>query len=66
MLTKIPKQRCGTHNCPDCNKLTKCDLENGKSVCWCFTKPIKDNKVGHSEGQQCLCRTCLDELKNLK
>ncbi len=61
-MHKLPKQRCGTHNCPECNKLTKCDLENGKSVCWCFSVEVV-NKLEHNAGNKCMCKSCLTSVQ---
>ncbi|WP_369599971.1 cysteine-rich CWC family protein [Hahella sp. SMD15-11] len=49
-----------THTCPECERPARCDLEAGKSVCWCFSLPASgDNRWAFSEGQRCLCRSCL-------
>ncbi|RMF19246.1 MAG: hypothetical protein D6758_02410 [Gammaproteobacteria bacterium] len=57
-LDKIPQ--AFTHLCPECQQPLRCDLEAGKSVCWCFSMPTSaDNKWAWQEGQRCLCRSCL-------
>ena len=61
MHTK-PTQRCGTHNCPSCERPTNCDLEKGKSVCWCFSVKIT-NKLEHNTGNKCMCKCCLTEVQ---
>ena len=40
-----------------------CDLEKGKSVCWCFSQPANKNKELRQEEAQCLCRKCLKKEK---
>lgn len=47
--------RSVTHSCPQCGASVKCDVELGKSVCWCFSYPEADV----DEGTQCLCSRCL-------
>lgn len=57
----MPENRLGTHNCPSCEAPAKCDLELGKSVCWCFAYAQKRVLEEHTT---CLCRGCMLKLKN--
>lgn len=44
-----------THSCPTCSAPVRCDVELGKSTCWCFGLQAKE--VEH--GDVCLCSSCL-------
>lgn len=46
-----------THACPECKTPVKCDVAQGKSVCWCFTVKRQEREVDW--GGQCLCTNCL-------
>ncbi|GAA3971562.1 cysteine-rich CWC family protein [Allohahella marinimesophila] len=53
------------HNCPECSKASRCEIEEGRSVCWCFSEPTlprdlsRDNVV---ERPLCLCKACLHKV----
>ncbi|WP_083921077.1 cysteine-rich CWC family protein [Hahella ganghwensis] len=56
-----------THSCPSCGKPAQCDLEKGKSSCWCFTLPHSDtHHEPYMEGNQCYCRSCLTAMRSSK
>ncbi|OZG75050.1 hypothetical protein BTA51_01230 [Hahella sp. CCB-MM4] len=49
-----------THCCPGCGKPAQCDLEKGKSTCWCFSLPHDErHHEPFVEGDKCFCRSCL-------
>lgn len=49
-----------THSCPECGAATRCDLKNGKSVCWCmYEEWVRDLDI--EESTKCLCRRCLNK-----
>ena len=55
------------NKCPKCGKTFTCDLESGKSRCWCFdididTESLMSLKDSGLEG--CLCRECLLNVKD--
>ena len=56
----VPKK---IQSCSKCNGPMSCDLQQGKSVCWCFHEEPLINKSDEYEG--CLCRSCL-RLENDK
>ena len=52
------------HNCPQCLKASRCDIEDGRSVCWCFAETVLSADASTqannaSENTSCLCKTCL-------
>lgn len=58
------------HNCPKCNKASRCDIEDGRSVCWCFSEPRLPQPFtavssSPEEGPNCLCKTCLNKAHEL-
>ena len=44
-----------THKCT-CGKPVRCEIELGKSECWCFNVQVKSTLA---QGDKCLCRKCL-------
>jgi len=46
-----------THTCPNCKAPVKCDVEQGKSVCWCFSVKPQQREVDWDG--LCLCKACL-------
>lgn len=55
LLKTLP--RPVTHSCPECQGPVRCDVEQGKSVCWCFSVRPQQREVDW--GGQCLCQSCL-------
>lgn len=45
-----------THDCPECNAQTHCDIAAGKETCWCFSIEKRELDDQH---KNCLCRKCL-------
>jgi hypothetical protein len=59
-INNAPKQRCFTQNCGRCGAAMTCDLELGKSTCWCFSVdpvPVSEDDFG----KECVCRDCLSK-----
>ncbi|WGV98170.1 cysteine-rich CWC family protein [Vibrio sp. YMD68] len=50
-----------SHQCPLCSAKTQCDIESGKSTCWCFDIERRDS-AGVTDSDVCLCRKCLSAL----
>lgn len=48
-----------THNCPKCGAATRCDLQRGKSSCWCFVVQATTTLPEYDPGEPCLCKQCL-------
>ncbi|ELR66827.1 hypothetical protein C942_04526 [Photobacterium marinum] len=49
-----------THTCSLCGKPAFCDINAGKSTCWCFE--IEKRDTSGIESPDCLCRECLSRL----
>lgn len=49
-----------THNCPRCEKASRCDIMRGENRCWCFDvkNQVRDLYV---YDELCLCKKCLTE-----
>ncbi|MGD8110169.1 cysteine-rich CWC family protein [Vibrio sp. TRT 17S01] len=47
------------HLCPSCNQPATCDIQAGKSHCWCFELEPRDC-FKTKQDQHCLCRDCLE------
>lgn len=55
----IPKR---VKNCSACEKPMTCDLQLGKSVCWCFSEePLG---TPNEDVEDCVCRSCLRSETN--
>ncbi|MBC7198160.1 MAG: cysteine-rich CWC family protein [Pseudomonas balearica] len=54
-ILKSLEARQGTHPCPACSAPVRCDIEAGKSTCWCFGVQAKEQE----HGDVCHCRRCL-------
>jgi predicted Fe-S protein YdhL (DUF1289 family) len=50
-----------THQCPQCNEPTQCDIGAGKETCWCFDLEKRDTS-NILKGDACMCRKCLSAL----
>ena len=55
MLQSLVKRQTVTHSCPSCSGPVGCDIERGKSSCWCFGLQARELEWGDT----CLCRQCL-------
>ncbi|MDG9668931.1 cysteine-rich CWC family protein [Hahella sp. CR1] len=56
-----------SHACPGCGRPAQCDLEKGKSTCWCFSLPPSGlTSELFTEGAKCYCRSCLNERLKAK
>lgn len=51
--------------CPVCGRANECDLEHGRSNCWCFGEAVRGDVVAWLSAQgadgACLCPTCATE-----
>lgn len=54
-LRGLSERQPVTHSCPACSGPVRCDIEQGKSTCWCFSVQAKEVEWG----DKCLCKTCL-------
>lgn len=52
-----------THQCPQCQQPTQCDIQAGKATCWCFE--IEPRQTLTDTANACLCRQCLSLLPTL-
>ena len=59
-LDKVKKQVESKHNrtCPKCGIKFTCDIEAGKSDCWCF-KELAGKTFQNLGYTTCLCKVCL-------
>lgn len=46
-----------THSCPQCQQPAVCDIQAGKSTCWCFD--LEPREITANTTSTCLCRHCL-------
>lgn len=46
-----------THQCPQCQQPAQCDIQAGKSTCWCFE--LEPRQTLTNSTNTCLCRQCL-------
>lgn len=51
------RKRSVTHNCPECGSAVKCEIELGKSVCWCMYE--QTSREPEDYPNTCLCKECL-------
>ncbi|WP_373323098.1 cysteine-rich CWC family protein [Pseudomonas brenneri] len=51
-----------THSCPSCETPVKCEIEQGKTTCWCFHVKRQEKEVDW--GGKCLCTGCLTGRPN--
>ena len=56
LLKSLSDKNNITHLCPECNNAVKCEIEQGKSTCWCFSVQVSN---ALSTGDICVCRKCL-------
>lgn len=54
---KLAASRSVTHSCPGCNAPVRCEIEQGKNTCWCFT--VHNQRPEVDWDSQCLCQHCL-------
>ncbi|MCD9531205.1 DUF1289 domain-containing protein [Photobacterium carnosum] len=52
-----------THQCPQCQQPAQCDIQAGKSTCWCFD--IEPRQTLTDSANTCLCRQCLSLMPTL-
>ena len=52
-----------THQCPQCQQPAQCDIQAGKSTCWCFE--IEPRQTRTDSPNACLCRQCLSLMPTL-
>ncbi len=62
--------------CPRCQSAMICEIEQGKSHCWCFDEPrtLKPDEVlgewqpddEMNTAKSCLCRRCLTDIQREK
>ncbi|MDN3611492.1 cysteine-rich CWC family protein [Vibrio ostreicida] len=51
-------RRTSTHSCPSCGQSAQCDIQEGKSTCWCYSLDVRE---ATSSQKACLCRQCLTQ-----
>lgn len=54
-LRELSERQLVTHSCPNCEGPVRCDIQQGKSTCWCFGLQAKEVEWGDT----CMCRQCL-------
>lgn len=52
-----------THACPQCQQPAQCDIQAGKSTCWCFD--IEPRQTSSDSPTVCLCRQCLSLMPTI-
>lgn len=49
--------------CPKCENPNKCEIAEGKGVCWCFFEDIPRDLLSRDSEDSCYCKNCIQEYK---
>lgn len=58
LLAKVEGVPNVTHSCHKCGAPVRCDIELGRTECWCFSVQAK----GLEMNDTCMCKKCLTAI----